>query len=104
MATKTKKMAKASKHQDPETIFRGVPLAFQLRDVIAQNRGGMHGANNQQTIDWAVQTALPDVVKALRAVGYGRDLGKTKNYRLPFDPRTIEALREASEELEVPMV
>ena len=109
--TKTTKTAKAPKTkaapkiepQDSETSFRVVPLSFAARNWVAKNKATALGPNNQAVIAFAVGDALPGIVKALRAIGLGRgDTGKVKKYRLPFDPATLAALREASDVLGVP--
>ena len=67
---------------------------------MAENKATALGPNNQAVLAFAVSDALPNIIKALRAIGLGRgDVGKTKKYRLPFDPDTLQALRDASDAL-----
>jgi hypothetical protein len=104
MARKTTKSAtksKARKEKDAEFVFRVLPLAFALRDGIARHRAT--AGNNLLCIEGAVLANLPSIVKSLRSFGFGADHGRIKKYRLPLSVETIQALKQGSEAVGLPM-
>lgn len=88
-----------------DLVYRVIPLPQSLRDAVQQARERT-GQTNETFIAAAVTAHLQRLIDALLALGFGDIQGKRHPVRLPFSDSagTLDALREASDNLQVPAV
>lgn len=84
--------------------YRVIQISEQLRERIRETRTSRR-QTNETLITTAVNDHLPAMVQALQALGCGTPevhSPKARPARLPFDPATIDQLREASQQTGIP--